>query len=77
MASSLEMYSKFGIANCVQPNGEIGQKMANGRLLFQALIVPIIVLNYGLGIYLLVENIHPSHKTRLPGDYYTRLSFIS
>ena len=41
MASPLEMYSKFGLANSkldlLTQMMKIGQKMANGRLLFQAL----------------------------------------
>ena len=39
MASLLEMYSKYGLAYwiCSAKWEKIGRKMANGRLLFQAL----------------------------------------
>ena len=38
MTSPLEIYSKFVLSNHFDwPNPEIGRKIANGRLLFQAM----------------------------------------
>ena len=51
-----------------QPNPEIGWKMANGRLLFLALILPEVQVTAGLDsfcIQLFKPKVHNIHKERV------------